>query len=258
MHWGHTISVLPLLLRTKLVTTFHGSDVNGVLNRSAKHDVISLLVRWVSRWAAYRSDHVIYVSQHLQRRLRSKRQFSIIPSGVDIAKIPQSSRAELRKELGWTDDHIVILFIGNPGNVGKRYDLARELVDNCKQKYPNAELHLVWEYLPDDIFKMMKAADLLLQTSLQEGSPTIVKEALACGLKIVSTPVGDVVERLTGVDGCYVAESIGKDDLNSALEKALDEVEQGVTLSNTIDLEALSVEREANEVIEVYHKVLNH
>ena len=44
---------------------------------------------------------------------------------------------------------------------------------------------------------MLNAADCLLVTSFHEGSPNLVKEAMACGLPIVSVPCGDVTERLT-------------------------------------------------------------
>ena len=48
----------------------------------------------------------------------------------------------------------------------------------------------------------MNACDALLFVSMYEGSPNIVKEALACNLPIVSVAVGDVAERLEGVAGC--------------------------------------------------------
>ena len=42
-------------------------------------------------------------------------------------------------------------------------------------------------------------------TSITEGSPQVIKEALACGCPIVSVDVGDVKLVIDGVDGCYIA-----------------------------------------------------
>ena len=50
----------------------------------------------------------------------------------------------------------------------------------------------------------MNAADVMIFASLREGSPNVIKEAMACNLPIVSTDVGDVREILTGVHGCHI------------------------------------------------------
>lgn len=68
---------------------------------------------------------------------------------------------------------------------------------------------------------MMCAADVLLMTSFSEGSPQVVKEAMACGCPIVSVDVGDVKERVEGVDGCYVSQSYEAEELANLLLKAL-------------------------------------
>jgi len=53
----------------------------------------------------------------------------------------------------------------------------------------------------------MYAADLLILTSLWEGSPDVIKEAMVCNLPIVSTDVGDVKELFGNVSGCCIAQS---------------------------------------------------
>ena len=52
----------------------------------------------------------------------------------------------------------------------------------------------------------MNAVDCFLMTSNTEGSPQVIKEALACGCPIVSVDVGDVKQQIKGVDGCCIAE----------------------------------------------------
>ena len=67
----------------------------------------------------------------------------------------------------------------------------------------------------------MCAANCLLLTSKTEGSPQVIKEAMACGCPIVSVDVGDVAERVSGVEGCYVVRTREPKDIAEALLKAI-------------------------------------
>jgi glycosyltransferase involved in cell wall biosynthesis len=80
-----------------------------------------------------------------------------------------------------------------------------------------AELIVASGVEPSKMPVYMNACDALLLTSAHEGSPNVVKEALACNLPVVSTDVGDVAERIGGVDGCVLC---GRDDAES-LSRAL-------------------------------------
>ena len=66
----------------------------------------------------------------------------------------------------------------------------------------------------------MQAVDAFLMTSFTEGSPQVIKEALACGCPIVSVDVGDVRERIERIDGCIIS---GKEpeDLACSIKSAL-------------------------------------
>jgi len=59
--------------------------------------------------------------------------------------------------------------------------------------------------LHQDVPIWLNASDVVLLTSLHEGSPNVIKEALGCDVPIVSVDVGDVRERIQGVEGCYIA-----------------------------------------------------
>ena len=70
--------------------------------------------------------------------------------------------------------------------------------------------------------RLMCAADCLLLTSRQEGSPQVIKEAMACGCPIVSVDVGDVRERIERITGCAVANSRDPHELAMLLREVLD------------------------------------
>jgi glycosyltransferase involved in cell wall biosynthesis len=64
------------------------------------------------------------------------------------------------------------------------------------------------------------AADVMILCSDSEGSPTSVKEALACDLPVVSTDVGDVQSIMAGIDGTEICEQNAV-SLADALERVL-------------------------------------
>ena len=76
-------------------------------------------------------------------------------------------------------------------------------------------------YSREEVTLLMCAADVFLMTSFTEGSPQVIKEAMACGCPIVSVDVGDVKERTAGVEGCFVADTRNADELAKLLAKAL-------------------------------------
>ena len=71
---------------------------------------------------------------------------------------------------------------------------------------PGVNLMELKGYTREQVATLMQAADVFLMTSLTEGSPQVIKEAMACGCPIVSVDVGDVKEVIDGVDGCYLTE----------------------------------------------------
>jgi glycosyltransferase involved in cell wall biosynthesis len=106
--------------------------------------------------------------------------------------------------LGWDPDVFHILF-QDSGDSVKRPELAFESVQALKNSGMKCELHVLRNVSYAEVPTWINASDVLLLTSIHEGSPTIVKEALACNLPIVSVDVGDVRERIEGIEGCYIA-----------------------------------------------------
>jgi glycosyltransferase involved in cell wall biosynthesis len=95
----------------------------------------------------------------------------------------------------------IVLFnasIGKSQHV-KNPALARETIDLLAGTDPAVSLHVMSGASTEEVVWMLNAADCLLVTSLHEGAPKIVQEAMACNLPVVSVPCGDVPERLTGV-----------------------------------------------------------
>ena len=95
-----------------------------------------------------------------------------------------------------------IIFVADPNRRVKNYKLVKETLKYiCSDTY---ELNIVYDISHDMIPMYLNSSDLLILTSYWEGSPNIVKEAMACNLPIVSTDVGDVKEVIDHTEGCFI------------------------------------------------------
>ncbi|MBU5636062.1 glycosyltransferase family 4 protein [Geomonas sp. Red69] len=181
-----------------VVITFHGSD----LNPGPGNQLRVFIGHVLSQLAARRAKGIICVSQELFGRLRfGQNRAVVVPMGVDVDCFQPVSPCEARKALGWTHQDPVLLFNAGLHCTVKRLDLAEAAYWQAKRRIPNLRFEvLCGNVKPEEVPLYTNAADALIVTSDYEGSPTIVKEAMACGLPVVSVAVGDVVERLLEVD----------------------------------------------------------
>lgn len=206
IHAHHGQSGIVALSQKKLpvVVTFHGSDLQGVFDKKGNMTLSGYVLRFVSRMVANWADEVIIVSEHLRPFVPSKK-CHVIPIGIDLHVFFPMPKEEARHRLGLPLEKYLVLFVGNPERAEKRYWLANKTIESLRTKF-NIELIVVNGVLHDMMPYYMNACDALLVTSLSEGSPTMVKEALACQLPIVSVDVGDVRERIETIEECVVCE----------------------------------------------------
>jgi len=252
IHTGH--AALTGLIGTRLptVVSFVGGDLLG---NPGEHGIIwkSRIEATVFRQLARVSTRTITKSREMEdalpRSLRARND--VIPNGVNLEAFAPRARAEARETLGWPQDELVALFLGDPDDPRKNLSLARTAVSEVKERQPNVRLHVGWGSRPSEIPSLMWAADALVFPSRSEGSPNVVKEAMAATLPIVATPVGDVPERLEGIEGCFVT-SPDPASFAEALTKALS---FGRTTEAREAVQALSLAHVADQVSAVYERV---
>lgn len=205
-HYGLTGAVGMLQRRVPMVLSLHGSDV---------------LVPWqrrVSRMVAPRARAVIVASEQMRAALGS--EAVVMSMGVDLDLFVPTDRREARARLGLPADRLLVLFPSHPTNPVKDYALFEatlaELPEETKERTDAVHLTRIARA---DVPLYLSAVDAMLLTSRHEGSPSVVREALACGLPVVSVDVGDVRSLLDGVRGCAV---LGREP--GALAAALQQV----------------------------------
>lgn len=195
-HYGLSGAVAMAQRKVPLVVTYHGSDVDN--------DVPSMRwQRWVSQFVARRAVNIT-VSKPIQDRLG--RESALIPCGISMEAFQPRDRAAARTEMGIPEGATAFLFPSNPKRAEKEYPRFEKVVEVARGR--GAEIHpIVFEgFQREQVPTLMAATDVMVMTSSVEGSPVAVMEALATGLPVVSTDVGDVASMLESTDRAYVGE----------------------------------------------------
>lgn len=222
------------------VVTLHGSDLLGE-NFSGR------LRKWVSHYGVHcsrravrRADGVIVVSRKLKQALPPgvpDSKVRVIPCGIDLGRFKAMDKAFCRQRLGWGAGSFHLLFASNNNDPVKQPWLASAAVEQLRCRGLSTELHYLKGILNTEVPLWLNASDALLLTSAHEGSPTIVKEALACGVPVVAVDVGDVAERIEGILGCELA-AAQPEDLSAKLQKVL---QSGMRVEAAQKLQQLSL-----------------
>jgi glycosyltransferase involved in cell wall biosynthesis len=196
------------------------------------------------------------VSEQLKQQLWWRKRIAIvIPTGVDTDSFYPRARNEARAQLGWPNRERVVLFNGGGHPLLKRLDLAQAAVDVARAICGDIRLTVLnGTVAPDSVPVMMSAADCLLLTSEWEGSPTVVQEAMACNLPVVTVDVGDVQSRLSGVSPTRI---VGRDatKIGNAIAEVLT---LGQRSNGRSRVEGISNAAIAGQVTSIYRAILTH
>ena len=200
-HYGTINAFFASFIKTvPLVVSFHGSDLNYTKDVNWFREKLG---KRLSRIAAKRAQQIICVSQLLQAKLPlGKEKSSVIPSGVNTEKFKKLDRSDCKNALKLSDSKNYLFFNAN-NPIVKRLDIALETVDLLKDLQVEL-LPLKGEIDPSEIPVYLNASVAVLLCSDSEGSPMVIKEAMACGLPIVSTDVGDVKSSIAHVENCFI------------------------------------------------------
>ena len=178
-----------------LVVTFHGTDV--------RHHTVGRTSRRVARRAevAAGASHSCFRREGGRRGIPLGSNSVVLPCGVDTERFRPASRGEARDTLGLEREGRYLLFPADPKRAVKRVDRAREVADSVQ-----AELLTAGEVDPDRMPELINASAAVLITSESEGFGLAALESLACGVPVLTTPVGVAPFAVAGVEGCLVAE----------------------------------------------------
>lgn len=190
-HYGLTGAIAVAQRRTPTVVTYHTGDLE--------------LTRWqrsVSRLAYRLATDNICVSRRAMEELPGPAHH--LTCGLDLSAFGPRDRAQARSRFGVLEDELAVLFPSSPDRPKKAYPRFAAVLTELRNRGHRVHELQLKGLTREEVPTLMAAADVMVLTSLQEGSPVAVMEGLAAGLGVVATPVGDVAQMLTGARNARV------------------------------------------------------
>jgi glycosyltransferase involved in cell wall biosynthesis len=247
VHYGLT-QIVCSGLKGPRVVTLHGSDLtvwwqkalSTLLLLSRRRDVIAVVV-----------------SPHLLERLPGsvRARAHVIGCGVDTAAFnPRIPSSEARHPVGdvMPPGTVLVGFPSSPSRPGKDYALFSETISILNSRGLAVRSRVLDGISPELMAATLRSLDVLLMTSRHEGSPVITREALCCGVRVVSVDVGDVRDQLDGFEGCALVESRDPQALADAVIRSL----AGPSPDAQLAARRFDLRREAESVYETYREAI--
>ena len=217
--------------KIKLVHTFHGHVLSGYFGY-----IKTNIFLWVERFLGLFTDKIITVSERLREeilrfRIGNKKKIISIPLGLELNKLLKTEqyKGQLRAELGVSTETKLVgiiarlvpiknhkMFIDGISKLkAQKLEVkAKFLVIGDGERRNELESYVKKEGLDKDVFflgfrkdmeKIYADLDAVVLTSLNEGSPVALIEAMAAGKPVVSTGVGGVIELIGNNDQAFAS-----------------------------------------------------
>lgn len=266
--------LLGKMFKKHVILTVRGTDINCFPQNS--------LLRIVIRYTLKNVNGIIAVSYALKKKVSNMgievNKIAVIPNGVNLNLFKPILKRVARMELGIDNNCKIILFVGNFEKVkgleylvrafkeicysnvinntklvligtGPLYDLIKKMIDD----YGIKDRVILKNYIPhEEVPLWMNASDVFCLTSLNEGRPNVLYEAIACGIPVVATNVGGVAEIIISDElGALIPPKSAK-DTKDALTRVLNKDWS----SQSIRAYALphSAAKYSKKVVDIYNK----
>jgi len=241
--------------KTPIVLSLMGTDAYGEYISEKRIKFSRLYLQFFTLTFQPFFNGIIAKSENIERFIYYKRiPVSIIPNGVDLEKFkPKEMDNKTVPEFNSKKNQI--LFLGSPKNLSKNISLLK----NAMKFLSDESIELVNPYpiSHNQVPEYLNAFKVLAVCSFQEGSPNLVKEAMACNCPVVCTNVGDVAWLFGDTPGYFIS-SFSPEDFSNKLLKAFkfaDDFSRTKGRERLVELK-LSKAEVAEKIKDFYTKVL--
>tara|TARA_B100001287_G_scaffold276486_2_gene287523 strand:- start:3891 stop:4814 length:924 start_codon:yes stop_codon:yes gene_type:complete len=218
--------------KSPIIVSLMGSDTEG---NYLKLKLIQFFSRFF--WS-----HTIIKSQSMAKYVRFHNLF-VIPNGINLDKIKAPETTQKRSNK--------VLFPADPKRASKNFQLAKKSFEALGDG--RLELKILYDRPHAEIINNLKTCACVLMTSRWEGSPNIIKEAMACNTPIVATRVGDIENLIKNINGCYLAEDNTK-SISAGIHKAILFAQESIHTNGRYKLKDLQLSSNsiADKIIKLY------
>jgi len=234
-HYGFSGTVACMQCMIPVITTYHGTDINSIYRQ-----IISLI-------ALLKSERNIFVSEKLKEKAIFSRRQIIIPCGVDLSLFYPRNQEDCKKILGLSLLKKYVLFGSAFSNPFKSPHIAIEAAASL-----GVELLELKEKTREEVALLLNACDVLLMTSKNEGSPQVIKEALACNCPVVATDAGDIKLLTKGIEGCFVVPH----EINNVKEALQLALNRNQRINSRSSISHLGLTEISDRILNVYTKCM--
>lgn len=250
VHYG--FSGLFLLLgklpkKIPVVITLHGGDIQ--IEQGKKIQV------WFTKQILKKVNVAITLNEKMDKIARKYvKNTTIIPCSVntDVFYPPLISKVINLKE------KLHIIFPSDKNRFVKNYPLFEQTISILQNKYKlKCQISEIKNMSRLEVSNLYQKADLMIMTSISEGSPQVVKEAMACNLPVISTNVGDVSFLLENVRNSAVAQTMNAEELAYLAYQALTNQIEGINGRDKILQMKLDDKSIAQKIYKTYSLLLS-
>ena len=258
------------------VHTFHGHLLNGYFGQFKR-----ALVVVAEKILSLFTDQLLAVGDKVRQDLLNAgigtaKKFGLMPPGLYLGRAP--TKQDAQKSFGLSSDVLQCAFIGRVTQIKRpdRFlDVVTEikkrgiklnffiagdgdLLEPCRERIAREDLPVTFLGWQSNIEKVLSAADIVILTSDNEGTPLSLIQAGMAGLPVVSTRVGSVPEVvLDGTTG--IITSLDVNEITYALEKLAKNTDLRARMgkfAQEFTLAHFGVERLVHDHEELYKKLL--
>jgi glycosyltransferase involved in cell wall biosynthesis len=256
--FGSGCSLATAGAKAKKIVSLRGSDWYKYKSNTAWGSLHSFLATLMTRLAIRHYDTVVTMSKRMSKEVEKKFPGAVvhtIPDPIDLNEFRPVDKSYARKKLfGINNSGLWVLFttmsISNPV---KRVWLAKKAVKAVSKNFKNVELKVASGISHKLMPLFVSSCDIALLTSIHEGWPNSVKEALACNVPFVATDVSDLSEIANIEPSCRISEA----DPEVIAENLCKALKQNHDFNLKSHVESMRMEIACQRLSLVYRKTLD-